>query len=182
MDKKNPNIILGGLLQTEESAGLKKGHDRNTAHGLLHWLLLPYLPVWRKLTPRPAPFGLCTAPMEQAEADEQAEARPHLCSASSPPPPSTQLNRERRMGECEEGQGGQREETQLETRSTTYLKRNRSAKKREFKILMENLTNFKRFSLRTRVQSEKSLNDDCWNSAKAKKKKKSWNISARTEA
>lgn len=81
------DIILGSLLQTEQSAGLEKGHHRNTARDTLHWLQLPYLPVGRQLTAGPAPVGLCTAPMEQAEADEQAEARPHLCSASSPPPP-----------------------------------------------------------------------------------------------
>lgn len=49
--------------------------------------------------------------MEQAEADEKAEARPHLCSASSPP-------RSAEQGEVGGlwGGGGHREETKLETR------------------------------------------------------------------
>lgn len=55
------------------------------AHRLLHWIHLPYLPGWRRLTAWPTPVTLRTAPMEQAESDEQAEARPHSCSASSLP-------------------------------------------------------------------------------------------------
>ncbi len=77
--------IPGSLHQTEQSAGLEKGHHRHLAHGPLHWLHLPYLPGRRQLTARPTPVTLCTTPMEQAESDEQAEARPHPCGASALP-------------------------------------------------------------------------------------------------
>ncbi|KAF3851224.1 hypothetical protein F7725_012996 [Dissostichus mawsoni] len=40
---------------------------------------------WRQLTARPSPIALCSAPMEQAESDEQAEAHPHPCGSSSLP-------------------------------------------------------------------------------------------------
>lgn len=117
--QKTTNVILGSLLQAEESAGLEKCHHRDTARQLLHWLQLPYLPVWSQLTARPAPVGLCTASMEQAEADKQAEARPHLCSASSPLSKSTVQGEEDGGLWDRKGEGGRwvhREETKLETR------------------------------------------------------------------
>lgn len=77
--------IPGSLHQAEQSAGLEKGHHRHLAHRPLHWLHLPYIPGWRQLTAGPTPITLCTAPVEQAESDEQAEARPHPCCASSLP-------------------------------------------------------------------------------------------------
>lgn len=77
--------IPGSLHQTEKSAGLEKGHHCHTAHRLFHWLHRTYVPSWWQLTARPTPITLCTAPMEQAEGDEQAKARPHPGSASSLP-------------------------------------------------------------------------------------------------
>lgn len=73
------------LHQTEQSAGLEKGHHCHLAHCPIHGIHLPYLPGWWQLTARPTPITLCAAPMEQAESDEQAEARPHSCSAPSLP-------------------------------------------------------------------------------------------------
>lgn len=70
------------LHQAEQSAGLVQRHHRHVANCLLHWFHLSDLPAWGHLTTWPTPVTLCTAPMEQAESDEQAEARPHPCGAS----------------------------------------------------------------------------------------------------
>lgn len=105
--------IPGSLHQTEKSAGLEKGHHCHTAHRLFHWLHWTYVPGWGQLTAWPTPITLCTAPMEQAEGDEQAEARPHPGSASSLP--QMAKKRERWGGRCGGGtEGGQEEEITLE--------------------------------------------------------------------
>jgi len=72
----------GSLHQAEQSAGLEKGHHCHLAHGPLHGLQLPYPPGWWQLASPTASVTLCSAPMEQAESEKQAEARPHACSSS----------------------------------------------------------------------------------------------------
>ena len=78
-------VHSGSLHQAEQSAGLEKCHYCHLAHPFLHRFHLPYLPGRRRLTARPTSITLCSAPMEQAESEEQAEASPHHCGASSLP-------------------------------------------------------------------------------------------------
>ena len=77
--------VLGCLHQAEKSASLQQCHNSHPALRLLHGHHLPDLPIGWPLTLRPAPLALCSAPREQAEGREQAEAHPHCCCESSLP-------------------------------------------------------------------------------------------------
>lgn len=70
--------IPGSLHQTEQSAGLQKGHHCHTPHCRPHGFRPTDPPVGRGLTAMADAFlALRHAPLEQAESEEQAEAGPH---------------------------------------------------------------------------------------------------------